>query len=129
MDERWAPIVLAHSMVSALGSASELSKSFEVIVREGADALHVSQDAMLQASYNQIAELALQHRLPAIFPSTVSTVAEHGLMVFHGFSQTGRRAAEQADKILKGAKPGDLPIELPTRFNLVVNLKIAECSA
>jgi putative tryptophan/tyrosine transport system substrate-binding protein len=74
----------------------------------------------------RIAELAAQARLPAI--STVREWAETGLLMAYGtnFHELWRRSATYVDKILKGAKPGDLPIEQPTKFELVINLKTAK---
>jgi putative tryptophan/tyrosine transport system substrate-binding protein len=74
----------------------------------------------------RIAELAVQSRLPAI--STVREWAEAGLLLAYGtsFHELWRRTATYVDKILKGAKPADLPIEQPTKFELVINLKTAK---
>ena len=73
----------------------------------------------------RIADLALQYRLPAVSPE-VPFADAGGLMYFGASSVDGfRRAAAQVDKILKGARPGDLPFELPTTYDLVVNLRTA----
>ena len=72
-----------------------------------------------------LAELAIKHRLPAVVPFRES--AEAGLLLGYGASLPGmlRRAADYIDKIFKGAKPADLPMEQPTQFELVLNLKTA----
>jgi putative ABC transport system substrate-binding protein len=70
--------------------------------------------------------LAAQHRLPAIYPR-VDFVESGGLMSYGPvFAAEGRDAARLVDKILKGAKPADLPVEQPTKFELVINLKAAK---
>ena len=110
-----------------LRSASELEAAFDVIVRERAGALQISVDPTLNTSQIRIAELALQRRLPHIFGTTGRTLAEKGLMGYGSDnSKLGSRGALQADKIFKGANPGDIPIELPTHFDFFINLKIAK---
>ena len=73
-----------------------------------------------------IADLAIRHRLPLI--SGLQGFAQTGGLIEYGTSlaDLGRRAAVYVDKILKGAKPGDLPVEQPTKFELVINLKTAK---
>ena len=74
----------------------------------------------------QAAELAVQHRLPSL--SNQRHFVDSGGLMFHGaqFADVHRRAASYVDKILRGAKPGDLPVEQPTRFELVINLRTAK---
>jgi putative ABC transport system substrate-binding protein len=74
----------------------------------------------------QIAQLALRHRLPSI--SGITEDVEAGGLMSYGasLSEQWRRAAVCVDKILKGAQPGDLPVEQPTKFELVINLKTAK---
>jgi len=74
----------------------------------------------------QAAELAARHRLPSV--SNQRQFVESGGLMFHGarFADVHRRAASYVDRILKGAKPGDLPVEQPTRFELVINLRTAK---
>jgi putative ABC transport system substrate-binding protein len=74
----------------------------------------------------QFAELALEHRLPAMV--TYANYVQAGSLMTYAPSQAdqARRAASYVDKILKGAKPGDLPVEQPTKFDFVINLKTAK---
>ena len=82
--------------------------------------------AMLSTNQNRITKLAIQYRLPAI--SRSPGFAQAGGLFQYGENprELARRAAVYVDKILKGAKPADLPIEQPTKFELVVNLKTAK---
>jgi putative ABC transport system substrate-binding protein len=78
------------------------------------------------AQPNHIAELAVKSRMPVIFPQS-EYVAAGGLMTYGvSMSDLCRRAASYVDKILKGAKPADLPVEQPTKFDLVINLRTAK---
>jgi putative ABC transport system substrate-binding protein len=90
-----------------------------------ADALYVVINELLNASRERITSLALQSRLPTIF-GTRAWVSSGGLMSYGpNFSDLFRRAAEIVDMILRGAKPSDIPVEQPTRFELVLNQKTA----
>jgi putative ABC transport system substrate-binding protein len=82
--------------------------------------------AILDFERAHVAGLAVEHRLPAIYPRIEYTDA--GGLMSYGVNtpELFRRAATYVDKILKGAKPGDLPVEQPTTFELVINLKTAE---
>jgi putative tryptophan/tyrosine transport system substrate-binding protein len=93
----------------------------------GAGALVQVDDAMLTAHLAKLIELAARYRLPAIYGDATTDVRAGGLMSLGpNYSDLYRRAATYVDKILKGAKPGDLPIEQPTKFDLVINLKTAK---
>ena len=96
------------------------------MVRERAQVFVVLSDGVMFNYRSQIGILAVRHRLPAI--SSVSEWAEAGLLLSYGpdFPDLFRRSAIFVDKILKGAKPADLPVEQPTKFELVVNLKTAK---
>jgi putative ABC transport system substrate-binding protein len=90
------------------------------------DALYVVGDAFVSANSPQIIALALAARLPTIFNSP-DTVHAGGLMSYGpNFPALFRRTADFVDKILRGTKPGDIPVEQPTNFELVVNLKTAK---
>jgi ABC-type uncharacterized transport system substrate-binding protein len=90
------------------------------------DALYVVGDALTAANRMHIITLALGARLPTIF-NTRDYVQAGGLMSYGpNFSDQFRRTAEIVDKILRGAKPGDIPVEQPTKFDLAVNLTTAK---
>ncbi len=91
-----------------------------------ADALSVGNDSVVIANRRRIAELAAKHRLPTIY-ATREFVDAGGLLSYAAnYSDLYRRAASYVDKIFKGAKPGELPVEQPTKFELVINLKAAK---
>jgi len=104
----------------------EIDSAFAAMTRERAGALVILADAILTNQRRQIAELAAKRRLPAVYG--VSEYAEAGGLMFYGPSSLDleRRAATFVDKILKGAKPADLPVEQPSKFELVINLKTAK---
>lgn len=102
----------------------EFSRAFTTIKKEGVEAVTILGGAT-GAHRRQFAALAIQHRVPTI--STTREFAEDGLLMSYGsdFSELYRRAATYVHRIVKGAKPGDLPIEQPTNFDLVINMKTA----
>jgi putative tryptophan/tyrosine transport system substrate-binding protein len=106
--------------------ATDFEHAFEVATREGAGALLLLSSPLVTREGRRLAELAAKHRLPAISP--FPSFAEAGGLMAYGPSvmDMGRRCAVLVDKILKGAKPGDLPIERPTKFELIINLKTAQ---
>jgi putative tryptophan/tyrosine transport system substrate-binding protein len=107
-------------------SPQEIDRAFAAMTRERAGALVILNDAILLNQRQQIAALAAQARLPAIF-ITRDFAEAGGLMAYSAnFIDLERRAATYVDKILKGAKPADLPVEQPTKFELVINLKTAQ---
>jgi putative tryptophan/tyrosine transport system substrate-binding protein len=104
----------------------DLGRAFETAIRQRADALVVGINVLTQANRRPIADLATKHRLPAIYASR-EFVDDGGLVVLGvSYPDLYRRAATYVDKILKGAKPADLPIEQPTKFELIINLKTAK---
>jgi putative ABC transport system substrate-binding protein len=104
----------------------DLETAFRAASKARADALLAQGGAVLNAQRTRVAELAVKNRIPAIFNS--SAFVEAGGLVSYGvnFIDLYRRAAIYVDKILKGAKPADLPVEQPTKFELVINLKAAK---
>lgn len=106
-------------------SPGEFGGAFAAMGKEGADALVVLVDVMFVDHRTEIADLAAARRLPAVYGQT-EHVRAGGLMAYApSFLNNYRRAAVYVDKILKGTRPGDLPIEQPTEFEMVVNLKAA----
>jgi putative ABC transport system substrate-binding protein len=107
-------------------NAHEIDNAFVAMAREGTGALIVLGDVIITNQRERIAHLAARHRLP-----TVAGFVEYvkaGCLIGYSpsFLDSFRRAAAYVDKILKGAKPADLPIEQPTKFELVINLKTAK---
>lgn len=92
---------------------------------ERAQAIIVLADTMLATAQRRIAEVAIEHKLPTV--STFREAVATGVLVSYGINPSAdwRRGADYVDKILKGTKPGDLPIEFPTKPELVINLKTA----
>jgi putative ABC transport system substrate-binding protein len=105
-------------------------KDIEIVFREArkgrADAVLVLASPVLESHRTQIVELAAKNRLPTIYP--FPEFVEAGGLVTYGVSLSDlyRRAATYVDKILKGAKPADLPVEQPTKFEFIINLKAAK---
>jgi putative tryptophan/tyrosine transport system substrate-binding protein len=110
----------------AARNVDEIERAFELINGDQVEALTVIVDPVFIEHRTRLAALAVTKRLPSV--SEFREYAEAGgLMAYASdFSELGRRAASSVDKILKGAKPGDLPVEQPTKFQLVLNLKAAK---
>ena len=107
-------------------TAEELDIAFASAAAQHADAIIVFGDALTFNNAPRVTALAAEHRLPAIYVSRV--FAAKGGLISYGpdFADLFIRAGGYVDKILKGAKPSDLPVELPTKFDLVINLKTAK---
>ena len=112
-------------LVEVHGS-DEFDRAFSTMARERADVLIVFASVMLFRERRRIVALAVKSQLPSMFNNRESV--ELGGLLSYGVSLTdlNRRAATYVNKILKGAKPGDLPVEQPTKFELVINLKTAK---
>jgi len=107
-------------------SPDDFEGAFAVIVGKRVGAVIVNAGPLTYMRRQQIADLALKHRLPAI--TTLNEFAQAGLLMTYGpnLPDLYRRAASYVAKILGGTKPGDLPVEQPTKFELVINLKTAK---
>jgi putative ABC transport system substrate-binding protein len=106
--------------------ANEIDSAFTAMTEKGAGAVVVLVDAIFVDQRTRIADLATRRHLPSVY-GLIDFVEAGGLM-FYGANDADRfrRAGYLVDKILKGAKPADLPIEQPTKFDLVINLKTAK---
>jgi putative ABC transport system substrate-binding protein len=115
-----------HLYPLGLRGPDELQNAFRVASRERVSVLFVWEDAVLLRHRTRVLEMAANHRLPTT--SQYREFAEAGGLLSYGASLSDhfRRAAYYVDKILKGAKPADLPVEQPTKFELVINLKTAK---
>ena len=105
---------------------NELDTVFAVMTKERPDGFLALMDPVLNANQKRILDFLAQHRLPAIFEN--KDWVEAGGLISYGanYADAFRRAAVLMDKILKGAKPADIPVEQPTKFELVINLKTAK---
>ena len=104
----------------------DLETSFVRAKKDGVGGIIVALDAVTYLHRKQLVQLALNHRLPGIYWSR-EFVEDGGLMTYGAnVPDLGRHAAIYVDKILKGAKPADLPVEQPSKFELVINLKTAK---
>ena len=104
----------------------EIERAFAAIAKERTRALHVVPDPVFTTHRGLIADLAIKHRLPAV--SGLKEYAEAGLLMTYGpsFPESSRRAATYVDKILKGTKPADIPVERSMKFEFVINLTTAK---
>ena len=110
----------------AVRSPNDFESAFGIAVEGRADVLFVTADALFNSHLPRIVELATKNRLPAIYDRT-AFVEAGGLMSYAvNLADLSRRAAYYVDQILKGVKPAELPIEQPTKFDLVINLKTAK---
>ena len=109
-----------------LQGPKDIEAAFRAASKERAEAILAGAPAVLLTQRTQVAELAVKNRLPVMYPRE-EFVEAGGLMLYApSISDLSRRAAVYVDKILKGAKPADLPVEQPTKFEFVINLKAAK---
>jgi putative ABC transport system substrate-binding protein len=113
-------------LVQDIRTADDLPAAFDAGAKERAEGLLTTSASIFVVQRKRVVELAAQHRMPGMYPYRL-VVDAGGLMAYDSYtSDLMRRAATYVDKILKGAKPADLPIEQPTKFELVINLKTAK---
>jgi putative tryptophan/tyrosine transport system substrate-binding protein len=105
---------------------NELDLAFSAMTKDRPDGFLALMDPALSSRQRRILDFLVQHRLPAIFESRAWV--EAGGLISYGanYPEAHKRAAALVDKILKGAKPADLPVEQPTKFEMIVNLKTAK---
>jgi putative tryptophan/tyrosine transport system substrate-binding protein len=107
-------------------TADDLSVAFEAGAKNGAQGLIVTAESIFLVERARVTQLASRHKLPAIYPYSAFVTDSGGLMAYVVTNRDLQKtAATYVDKILKGAKPSDLPVEQPTKFRLVINLKTA----
>jgi len=113
-------------LVIDIRQLAELGPAFETMRREHTDALVLAADALLFSARPHIIQLAAQYRLPTVYETRL--FAETGGLLSYGPLDQKRfqRMADYVDRILHGAQPGDLPVEQPTKFELVINMKTAK---
>ena len=116
-------VTLIHQEV---GTPDGIKAAFAAMKRQRAQALVVATSPFITSQFKLIANLAAVQRLPVIYNTSIN--ADAGGLMFYGATQTEmhRKAATYVDRILKGAKPADLPVEDPTKYELIVNLKAAK---
>ena len=123
-----APFLKLQLQILEVRTADDFARAFEEATKAHAQALAVGQDptGLYSGNRKQIVELAVKNRLPAIYPQ-IGYANAGGLMSYAANeNEMFRRAATYVDKILKGAKPADLPVEQPTKFEFVINMKAAK---
>jgi len=112
-------------LVQDIRTADDIPAAFDAGARSGADGLLTTSESMLIVQRTRVVELAAKYRLPALYPFR-TMVEAGGLMAYDSFTpELVGRAATYVDRILKGAKPADLPIEQPTKIEFLINLKTA----
>jgi putative ABC transport system substrate-binding protein len=123
---RAAARTMGVTLVHARHTPVHYADAFALITRERPHALFVARNPAVYANWQLIADFAIKHRMPGMYPWR--EFVEAGGLMSYGVSVPDlfRRAAGYVDKILKGAKPADLPVEQPTKFELVLNLKTAK---
>ena len=109
-----------------VSNAGQFANAFQDAIKAGSDALAVTPNPLTNSNRKLLVDLAAKNRLPAVYPQ--ADFVENGGLMFYGAdaSERYKRVASMVDKILKGAKPAGLPVEQPTKFELVINLKAAK---
>jgi putative ABC transport system substrate-binding protein len=122
-----APTLGVTLLVHDIRTADDLPSAFDAGVKEHAQGLLTTAESIFRLQRARVTELAARHKLPAVYPYSAFAKDSRGLMAYDANdSDMHKRAATYVDKILKGAKPSDLAIQQPTKFDLVVNLKTAK---
>jgi putative ABC transport system substrate-binding protein len=122
-----APALGVTLLVHDIRTAEDLPGAFDAAVQAGAEGLLVTAESLFVTYRGRVSALAAQHRLPAIYPFAIQVRDGGGLMAYDVIAaDLHRRAAGYVDKIFKGAKPSELPVQQSSRFELVINLKTAQ---
>jgi putative ABC transport system substrate-binding protein len=120
------PVTVPHVRRIEAATPAELDAALITINASGEEGLLIQNDALFAAERSRITEFALRHRVPTVFGQRASVT--HGGLASYGpdLIENARLAAGHVDKILKGASPADLPVQRPTKFELIINLKTAK---
>jgi ABC-type uncharacterized transport system substrate-binding protein len=122
-----APSMGVTLLVHDIRAADDIPVAFDAAVKEGAQGLMVTAESIFVTYRDRVSELAAQHRLPAIYSFAIQVRDGGGLMAYDVIAaDLHKRAAGYVDRIFKGAKPSDLPIQQPSQYELVINLKAAK---
>jgi putative ABC transport system substrate-binding protein len=125
--QQTAPSLGVTLQINDIRTADDLPAAFEAGARERAEGLLTTAESIFVAQRARVSELAARYRLPAMYPYSIQVTDAGGLMAYDvNYPDLERRAAAYVDKILKGAKSSDLPVQQPTKFALVINLKTAK---
>jgi putative ABC transport system substrate-binding protein len=122
-----APSLGVTLQVHDIRTVDDLSVAFEAGTKEGVEGLIVTAESIFRAERGRVTELAARHKLPAIYPYSAFAVDSGGLIAYEISERDAHRdAANYVDKILKGATPGNLPVQHPFNIGLIINLKAAK---
>jgi ABC-type uncharacterized transport system substrate-binding protein len=122
-----APSLGVTLQIQDVRTGDDLPAAFEAGAKEHAEGLLTTAESMFAIHRAQVAELAARYRLPAMYCYSAHVLDAGGLMAYDtNYSDLQRRAATYVDRILKGASPSDLPVQQPTKFEFVINLKTAK---
>jgi putative ABC transport system substrate-binding protein len=114
------------AIAAPVRDTTELESVIAALAREPNSGLIVAPDIFLQARRAEITSLAARYRLPAVYPFRMYTEVGGLLSYGNDLLDNYRRAPAYADRILKGAKPSELPVQLPVKFEMTINLKTAK---
>ncbi len=124
--ETAAPLLSLNPFAAEVHNTAEMKGVIEQFARESGSALLVLPDLFTATNRQSIIALAAHHRLPAVYPARYF-IASGGLMSYGvELLETYRQAASYVDRILRGERPADLPVQAPTKYDLVINLKTAK---
>src|SRR5262249_14940350 len=119
-----APALGITLLIHDIRTADDLPAAFDGAVKDRAQGLLTTAESLFRLQRARVTELAARHRLPAVYPYAAFARDSGGLMAYEvNDSDLHKRAATYVDKILKGAKPSDLAVQQPTKFDLVINPK------
>jgi ABC-type uncharacterized transport system substrate-binding protein len=125
--ERAAPSLGLALDVHDIRTAEDIAGTFSAAANAGAEGAVITEESMFVVHRAQVTELAARYKLPVVYPFLLPVTDANGLMAFAvKTSELYRSAAAYVDRILKGPKPSDLPVQQPTQFELVINLNVAK---